>query len=105
MVFPSQELVTCTCHGLMKDIEMSMEALSLVANAYVLAAIQNAAYSQDDEAGTERFHDLYHGVRDAVSGLMRFIITDQGIKDPTEEELLLPRSSHPESQKIHDMMS
>ena len=104
MVYPSQEMVTCTCHGLMKDVEMTLEALSLVANAFVLRGIQNAAVLHGDDADAERLHDLYHGVRDAVSGLMNFVITDQGISEPTEQDLLKPRSPHPESQKFYDML-
>lgn len=105
MVYPSQDLVTCTCHGLMKDIEMSLETLSLVANGFVLAGLQNLAETHNDHESSERLHDLYFGVRDAVSGLMNFVITDQGIREPAEEDLLKPRSRHPESQKFFDMLS
>ncbi|WP_312924366.1 hypothetical protein [Stutzerimonas nitrititolerans] len=100
LVLPSQDMVTVEgCNE-----QMSLEAVSLFLNIKLLSRLCEVAFSKGDEVANERFHDLAHALRDAVSGLMNFILHDQGISEPGEEHLALPMRGHPESQLIYQLL-
>lgn len=101
LVLPSQDQVTVQgCSDL-----MSLEAVTLFLNIQLLSTLCEVTYSKGDQSANERFHDLAHALRDAVSGLIRFVVDDQGISEPTEEHLSLPMHKHPESQLIYQLLN
>lgn len=111
MVFPDQTEIEP--HLLNQNyVKCSLEALSYGVWLIVLSSLSHEIARRDDQKTAELIHDQYHGLLDAISGRIRFIITPgegEGYRDPTpdEEDSFFQEGklrSHPESQAIYQII-
>lgn len=107
MALPDTETkITYQSNGGMCDISISLECLSYVAAAVYWNRLCWHADEIDDQRTLEFARDNFDAIKDAVSGLFRFVLLDDiGYREPTEEELLQAVNfidhAHPESQQFY----
>jgi len=109
MVFPDSTVIKPnTFNGY--EVECSLEATSYAAwiiNLSIASMAISANSSPESKAMTALLHDLHHGLMDAITGRIRFVITPgegEGYRDltPDEEDLLNggKLQKHPEAGSI-----
>lgn len=108
MVFPDNDTIIKPILMNGYEIECSLEAVSYGAWFIVLSMMSYHANEKGDSKLAQLLHDQYHGLLDAISGRIRFVITPsegEGYRDltPDEEESFLEEGKlrpHPEKQAI-----
>lgn len=105
MVFPDQTKIDpVTFNG--NYVTCSLEAISYAAWLMVLSSLSMDMNNKGRDDLCNTIHDQYHGLLDAISGLVRFMINETIGGDcrdltPEEEETIVPRlQKHPELSAI-----
>lgn len=70
--------------------DCSFEAISLAANLTMYSHLCCEAFEKNDTKHNQMMHDQYHGLRDALCGIMRYVIvqTEEGTRPVTDAEAM-----------------
>lgn len=99
MVLPDDSVVDLSLQN-QRMVNCTMEAASIASNLLLFSVLCGIAYEADDKVGNNLFHDLYHGLKDTVSGKIEFVLDDEDCIEPTDCQRALPHPPHAEASAI-----
>ncbi|HHH9443053.1 TPA: hypothetical protein ACP32N_005041 [Pseudomonas aeruginosa] len=100
MVLPDDERVQAACHACQQELQISLEALSLVASVLLYARLCEKAYMHGDEEEAMHLRNLHDVLLEAIAGRMDCELREGKLVHPAAEDLKQPREKHPELEQI-----
>ncbi|MFV3332595.1 hypothetical protein ACNFIA_16785 [Pseudomonas sp. NY15437] len=100
MVLPDQQQVVAACYGCQQDLEISLEALSLVASAMLFVRLCEKAVLHGDEDEALHLRNLHDVLLEALAGRMDLVMRDGKLIQSEAQDLTLPREKHHEWAQI-----
>ena len=104
-IFPDETFIPRVNHSNMESVKCSVEAASYAANFYLLSALAERQIEKGNEDLAEKLLNHHQALSDAVSGRIVAILGADGWREPTPEELALPREPYPEYAAIQAMIN
>ena len=104
-IFPDQTIIPNVNNPNMENVQCSLEAASYAANFFVLNGLAERLIENGNEELAEKLLNYHQALYDALAGRMVSICDMGSWREPTPEELALPRAIYPEQAAIQAMIN
>jgi hypothetical protein len=104
-IFPDETIIPRVNHSNMESVQCSVEAASYAANFYLLSALAENLIEKGNEDLAEKLLNYHQALSDALAGRMVSFCDMGSWREPTPEELALPREPYPERAAIQAMIN
>jgi hypothetical protein len=103
-IFPEDTIIPNVNHPNMQNVQCSLEAASYAANLFVLTGLAERLIKDGEEELAEKLLNYNQALSDALAGRMVAICDLGRWREPTPEELALPREIYPERAAVQAMI-